>query len=207
MAKAEQVRQRLRRAAMQVLAETGSNQVNVSELAKTAGVARGTVYNNMENPAIRYDDLSEGMAQGITDELTEALSHVEGPAEKISVLVRLMLRKASDDPIWTAFILRFVMVDDALKLFWARLPAEIVADGCEKGIFSVSDIPTAAVTSHMGGAVLLAMFYVHNKQREWQGLGEETARLSLQSLGMSAEEAIRLSACPLPETPPLQQTG
>lgn len=198
MSKSEQVRQRLRRAAMQVLAETGSNQVNVSELAKTAGVARGTVYNNMDNPAIGFDELAVDLAKTLTRDLRQALAPISDPVAKVSAMIRLMLKRAEADPVWTAFIMRFVLVDKSLKLFWAGLPAEIIEEGRAQGAFKADGFPTASITSHMGGSVLMAMFYIHNGQRDCDSLGRETVRLVLQSIGVDAETAKHAAALPLP---------
>lgn len=202
MAKPDEIRQKLRRAAMRLLSETGANQVSVSALAKAAGVARGTVYNNMPNPAIRYDELTGEMVDRLTAQLSRALEGRPDPAEKLSLLIRLMLRKAAEDPVWAGFVLRFVMVDQAMKLFWSGLPAQIMEEGRAQGRFAYGGIPLPSVTAHMGGAVLMAMFYIHNRQREWHSQGAETAELALRAVGLPAEEARRAAHCPLPAPPP-----
>ena len=58
---------RIHKAALHLFAEKGASQVNVSELAQAAGVARGTIYNNLNST----DDLFEEIADQLEVEMLE----------------------------------------------------------------------------------------------------------------------------------------
>lgn len=189
---------RLYRAALRLLADTGAEQVSVSDLARAAGVARGTVYNNLERPGLRFDDLSRIIAPQTETALRQLVAPLQDPAQKLSVLIRAMLRQADSDPVWGAFILRFVLVDTTLQRFWSGLPAQILEEGRRAGLFHYEGIALPSLTSQMGGAVLMAVTYVHNRRRNWDELGRETAELVLRSAGVPHRQARTAARCPLP---------
>lgn len=190
---------RLWHAAIGVLSETGAEQVNISDLAKAAGVARGTVYNNLDTPTLRYDRLSAQMTNHSEAALADALSHVDGAANQISVLIRLMLRRADRDPVWAAFIARFVLMDPNLQKFWSGIPARILMEGRQAGTFFYDGIALDSVTSQMGGAVLMGIIYVHHGRMKWDAVGADTVRLVLRSVGLSEADATQATKCPLPD--------
>jgi len=49
---------RIHQAALRLFAEKGSNQITVSELAQAAGIARGTIYNNLESPDLLFQSVA-----------------------------------------------------------------------------------------------------------------------------------------------------
>ncbi|MGH1493116.1 MAG: TetR/AcrR family transcriptional regulator, partial [Acidimicrobiales bacterium] len=85
---AASTRERIIHAALLLIAETGLSQVTMIEIARSAGVARQTLYNHYPDiPAILSDALTHHNAAAVSD-LEQALSVVEAPSETIGQLVR-----------------------------------------------------------------------------------------------------------------------
>ena len=69
-------RDRIAAAAVRLFAETGSTRVTVAELADAAGVARGTIYNNVDAPERLFEEIAAQLADQMHERI--AGSH-EGP--------------------------------------------------------------------------------------------------------------------------------
>ena len=63
MAALNPAQQRIHAAALKLFAERGVTQVNVSDLAQAAGVARGTIYNNLSNPDGLFEEVAADRCQ------------------------------------------------------------------------------------------------------------------------------------------------
>ena len=48
---------RIQQAALRLFAENGGTSVAVSDLAKEAGLSRGTIYNNLDDPTALFDSV------------------------------------------------------------------------------------------------------------------------------------------------------
>lgn len=199
MNKATRTRTTIYRAALQLFAETGAEQLGVSELAEAAGFSRGTIYNNLVNPVIRFTDLSLILAQELRDMVEESFEGVEDPAERIVIAVKTVIRRAHHEPVWADFVLRFVLVDPALQRFWSTLPAHELRRGLEAGQFDFEETEISSVVSVMGGSTLIGVLYVRQGVKGWRDSGSEIAELVLRSIGVSKADARRYAETPLPE--------
>ena len=90
-------KQRIMSAGIKVLARNGYNDTTVSQIAKAAGVADGTLYLYFENK----DDLLARIFDEITDhfikEGIELMSEVTSPIERLKAIARLHLRNIGAD--------------------------------------------------------------------------------------------------------------
>ena len=72
-----QAQRRIHDAAIRLFAEQGNHRVSVSDLAQAAGVARGTIYNNIETPEYLFEQVSEiavrALSPGINNPYTAML--------------------------------------------------------------------------------------------------------------------------------------
>lgn len=199
MVKTDRTKTKIFRAALQVFAETGTEQLGVSELAEAAGVSRGTIYNNLDDPVIRFTDLSPFMADELMLLVEEAFQGEDDPAKRIVIAVKTIIRRAHHEPVWADFVLRHVLVDPVLQRFWATLPAAELRRGREMGVFDFDLGEISSVTSVMGGSTLIGMLYVRQGVKGWRDSGSEIAELVLRSVGVTKDEARRYSALHLPE--------
>ena len=94
-------------AAMRIFAEHGSTHASVTEIAQAAGLARGTIYNNIAN----LDSLFEEVATTLGDEMHERIGlsfqASDDPALRLARGVRFFVRRAHEEPHWGRFIVRF----------------------------------------------------------------------------------------------------
>lgn len=199
MVKTDRTKNRIFQAALRVFAETGTEQLGVSELAEAAGVSRGTIYNNLDDPVVRFTDLSPILAGELRELIEEAFVGEDNPARRIVIAVKTIVRRAHSEPVWADFVIRHVLVDPELQRFWSTLPANELRRGREMGLFDFDLNEISSVTSVMGGSTLIGMLYVRQGVRGWRDSGLEIAELVLRSVGVNKTDAREFAAAPLPE--------
>ena len=98
-------RQRILDAALKVFAERGFYNAKVSEVARAAGVADGTIYLYFENKDDLLIQLFEDRMEYIIRRLNHELERTQGtPLEKIRSLIHLHVDLAIHDPDLAEFI-------------------------------------------------------------------------------------------------------
>lgn len=198
--------ERIQGAALRLFAERGTTQITVSELAAAAGVARGTVYNNLGTGLTSAEALFEEVATRLTREMdartAESLSHVRDPAQRLANGMRLFVRRTHDDPIWGRFLVRFGGSSPTVRALLSGGATRDVTLGVELGRFRVrpEQIPSAvAMTS---ASVLGAQWLVLEGHRTWRDAGTDVASLMLLALGVPEADAQALAASELPPLAP-----
>ena len=56
---------RIHEAALKLFAQKGTTEISVSELAQAANVARGTIYNNLEQPEHLFQQVAAQLAESL----------------------------------------------------------------------------------------------------------------------------------------------
>ena len=140
-------RERILRAAIKVFAEKGFFQAKISEIAKTANVADGTIYLYFDNK----DDLLIQVFEEVMDRFLEGLGvsmkDVEGPVERIRLFLEHHLSMVETYPDVAAVIsVELRQSHKFMKEYknpkfaqYLTVLADIVRDGAEEGVFR-SDI-------------------------------------------------------------------
>ncbi|MGR3454726.1 TetR/AcrR family transcriptional regulator [Pseudooceanicola sp.] len=184
---------RIHHAAMRIFAETGGTAIAVSELAKEAGLSRGTIYNNLENPADLFASVCDMMAEEFLQSVRDSFGVQEDPAQRVSNAIRLCVRRVQEEPHWGRFIARYAMIEPKLGAFWGRIPAEELRRGIDTGRFDIRPDQIVSICGMMGGATFGAMTLVLNGHRTWREAGSDTAETMLRGLGIARREARRLA--------------
>ena len=96
--------QRIHHAAMRLFAETGGSTLAVSDLAREAGLSRGTIYNNLDDPNALFQSVCESVATEFRESIEAVTAHMADPAERISAAIRLCVRRVHDDVPWGKFL-------------------------------------------------------------------------------------------------------
>lgn len=174
---------------MRIFAVEGGNSVAVSDLAREAGLSRGTIYNNLEDPTTLFASVCETVATEFRESILVACADMTDPAEKISASVRLCVRRVHDDPHWGRFIARYAMLEPKLGSFWAEMPAEELRRGLVAGRFKFHRDQVASITATAGGATFGAMSLVLDGRRTWREAGSDTAEIILRGIGIERAEA------------------
>ena len=180
---------RIHQAAMRLFAVNGGTSLAVSDVAREAGLSRGTIYNNLEEPAALFTSVCETVAEEFAISIMTATDPMQDPAEKISAAIRLCVRRVHEEPHWGRFIARYAMLEPRLGSFWGTMPAEELRRGLISGRFSIHRDQVASITASAGGATFGAMTLVLDGHRTWRQAGSDTAEIILRGLGVERAEA------------------
>lgn len=190
--------QRIQQAALRLFAEKGMDNVNVRELAFSAGVARGTVYNNQQ---ASIKDVFEQLASRLSDEMHErvfrTLAGVDNPVQRVANAMRFFVRRAHEERDWGAFIVRFGLNDDSLRQMWNGNPRKDVASGIAAGYYKLraDQLPGAMVM--LACNTLGAMYLALHGHRGWRAAGSDAAELTLRAFGVRPQRALAAATAEL----------
>lgn len=193
---------RLYRAALQLFAETGVTRVGVSELAQAAGVARGTVYNNVSNLDTLFSEVAGHLSAEMSGRIALVVREISDPALRLACGVRFFTRHAHEDPHWGRFMCRFALNTKSLQEIWTGQPVKDLLEGLAQGRYHFGREQLISTVAMLTGAVLGAMLLVLEGHKTWREAGSDTAELMLVALGIPRDEAAVLACSELPTLPP-----
>ena len=191
-------RRRIHQAALQLFAERGTTDVSVSDLAEAAGVARGTIYNNLEKPEELFGQVATDLASEMYARSVASMSGTTDPAARLAMGIRMFARRAHEEPNWGRFIVRFSLTDSILGQMLGEPPSVDAARGIETGRYKVEAAHLPSVVGMIGGAGLSAMRLVLDGTLTWRDAGSQTAEMLLRAFGIPAREARKIATLPLP---------
>lgn len=180
---------RIHQAALRLFAEHGGSSLAVSDVAREAGLSRGTIYNNLDDPSGLYDLVCGTVSEEFESSIVAATAQMSDPAEKISAAIRLCVRRVHDEPHWGRFIARYAMLDTRIGQFWGRMPADELRRGLIAGRFNIHRDQVASITASAGGATFGAMTLVLDGHRTWRQAGSDSAEIILRGIGIDRAEA------------------
>ncbi len=201
-------RKRIHKAALRLFAEKGVSQVNVSDLAQAASVARGTIYNNLSSPELLFEEIACQLAVEMLTRTVKFFEPIEDPAERLANGIRLFIRRAHDEPDWGRFLIRFSLTNDSLRNIWNGPSMQDLISGSELGRYQFRPEQLPSIVAMIGGSVIASMMVVLEGHKTWRDAGSDTAEFILRSLGISADEAQRIATGelqPLPEVEVFQK--
>lgn len=179
---------------MRLFVERGATQLSVVDLAQAAGVARGTVYNNLDDLSGLFDLVAAELAAEMRGALTAALAPIGDAAERLAAGVRLAVRRAVDEPEWGRFVVRFGFSAEALRLLWAGRPLEDLGGGRYRYRAAQGQV----VANLISGATFAAIVTALETAEAADAAGSDAAEWTLVALGLPQAEARALARRPLP---------
>lgn len=198
MAGMSAAQRRIHQAALQLFAEKGNSEVSVSELAEAAGVARGTIYNNLDST----DHLFERVASQLSDEMNQRVvasyAGIEDPARRLATGIRLYIRRAHEEPHWGRFLTHFSFRTDSLASFWQGPAVKDVLLGLDQNRYTFRPDQLYGAVGLIAGTTLSAILLVLEGLRTWRDAGSDAAEMVLRALGIEFREAQRLATLELP---------
>lgn len=195
---------RIERAAIRLFSEKGNTRITMQELAKEAGVARGTVYNNIDSTEQLFEATAARLSGEMLHRVSDTLGRVEDPAVALSHNIRFFVRRAHEQPDWGRFVYRFGVSDGSLRYLLHGAARRAVAKGIRKGRYEIREDLLESVLSMTLGSTLTAMWLVIEGHQTWREAGSATSELLLRALGIPADEARTISVL---ELPPLAADG
>lgn len=202
MAALTPARRRLYRAALQLFAETGVTRVSVVELAQAAGVARGTVYNNVSDLDGLFFEVAGHLSSEMSERIAVVVREIDDPALRLAYGIRYFTRRAHEDPSWGRFMCRFALNTASLQEIWTTQPVKDLVEGLEKGRYCLKREQLTSAVAVLTGAVLGAMLLVLEGHKTWREAGSDAAELILVAFGIPRNEAEAMSRSELPILPP-----
>ena len=156
----EQKRKRILRAAIEVFANKGYFAARMTDVAKQAQVADGTLYLYFEGKEHLLMSVFDDVLSRFIDRLTDELVHLDDPTDKLRVMVRLHLETLGRDralvhvlQIETRHSRRFLALFTRGKLGeYLRVLRDIIEEGQQLGRFR-HDISPRLSTDLVFGAV------------------------------------------------------
>lgn len=197
--------QRIHDAALRLFAQRGVVQINVKELAQEAGVARGTIYNNLPDPEGLFEAVATQLAEDMIRRAVESFEGVTDPAERLAIGVRLHVRRAHEEPDWGRFMTRFAFSVESLQQVWRGQPYVDLMNGLQSGRYHFRQEQAVSALGMLAGTVLSAMFMVLEGLKTWREAGSDAAEMILVGLGVARAEARELASAPLPSLHPRQR--
>ncbi len=194
-------RRRLHAAALRLFAEKGSSEISVSELAQVAGVARGTVYNNVDSVDDLFQQIAVDLAEEMRERMRAAFVDERDPATRLAHGLRFFARRAHEEPGWGRFVARFGPSHRAVGALWSGPPRDDVAAGLRRDRFTIDEHLVPAMTAMIAGTTITSMWLVLDGHRTWRAAGSEAAELVLRALGIDPDDAHAIATAELPPLP------
>src|SRR5208283_5069669 len=202
------VQKRIQQAALRLFVEKGVDRVNVKELAQSAKVARGTIYNNQRASTEQiFQEIAGQLSFEMHQRVVATLAETADPARRLAIGVRLFVRRGHEESDWGAFVVRFGLNNSALRQMWYGPPRKDVSAGIAKGRYNLRPEQLPAAMSMTATGTLGAIFLVLHGHRSWQKAGSDAAELLLRAFGLPAREAQRIATIELPRLAPTMEVG
>lgn len=187
------------RAALKIFCARGDGAPSVSELALAAGVARGTVYNQLGDASNLFEQVAAALAAELHAALDHFLRDDDAPVERLARGLIFCLRKAAQDRDWGRFLARFGGSAAALREVWRGRPRDDLLRGLVEGAYAFRDDQIEAAIGLASGAAIMAIGAVVERGADWRVEGRDLAELILCALGVGRGEAGRAAARALAE--------
>lgn len=189
---------RIYQAALRLFGEKGTQNVSVKELAESAGVARGTIYNHVDSIEALFEDVAQTLSAEMNQRLALSFRQISDPSMRLAIGIRLYIKRAHDDPEWGLFVSRFGFHSAALRRLGASQPIQILVDGIQSKRYSMNIDQLSSCIAMLTSSVLGAMYLVRDGLRTWRDAGTDCAELMLRALGVPAAQARQLATTELP---------
>lgn len=189
---------RITAAALKLFADKGSTDVSVSELAEAAGVARGTIYNNLEAPGRLFETVAAALADEMNERIEKSYAGIADPAVRLAVGMRLYVRRAHEEPVWGRFLIHFGVASDSLRSVWSGAPLKDLTAAIDAKRFDLTPAQIPAALGVLAGSTLSAILMVVEGIKTWREAGSETAEIVLRGFGMKPREATKIARAELP---------
>jgi TetR/AcrR family fatty acid metabolism transcriptional regulator len=153
-------RDRILDAAVRVFAEKGYRGARVSDVAREAGVADGTIYLYFDNKDALLTTIFEEKMAAIIAEAEARMETLDGPLEKLRFFIENHLRVVDENPALAEVMLVELRFSDKFlkeydpEVLWRymTLLSSVISAGQETGLFR-AEIPASLAAGALFGAL------------------------------------------------------
>ena len=190
-------RQALIDAAVRLIAEGRGDRASVQEITEEADIGFGSFYNHFDSKEQLFQTASEEVLERWGQMIDRASANVTDPAELFAVGTRISGRLGWTHPDIAGFLTGAGL--DVLDTPHGLAPRALrdIRAGQAAGRFTVPD-PEIALSAVAGGLLGLLRMCQRHPDRVTEATVDQLAEAELRLLGVSADEAARLTALPLP---------
>ena len=196
--RSSRARAKIYHAALRLFAENGGSAITISDLADAAGIARGTIYNNINEPENLLGEVAAALSREMLLRTEATMQALTDPVERIATGLRLFVRRAHEDQDWGRFLVQFTMSHASLRGIMCEPPSRDVALAIESGRFKIAPPQIPALIGMLTGTTIAAMNSVIRGEQTWREAGSNAAELLLRAGGISPAEARRTARSELP---------
>jgi len=151
-----------------VFAERGFYHARVSEVAKEAGVAGGTIYNYFRNKDDLLISLFEDRMEAILAHFRDEMQGIEGAADRLRRFVELHLAMVAEDPqLAEVLTVELRQSSKFMREYKARKFGEylamlenLIVEGVEQGVFRADVDPRILKRALFGALDEVSLFWV-----------------------------------------------
>jgi TetR/AcrR family fatty acid metabolism transcriptional regulator len=204
-------------AAIEVFAEKGFHQARVSDIAKKAGVADGTIYLYFKNK----EDLLLSVFEQKMDELLvglgEALARIDDPVERVRRFARFHFgqveqnRRAAEVLQVELRLSNKFLKEYRPEKLWAYLGVfgQIVRDGQARGVFRADVDPFVGMWAFFGALDELAMQWVLSRAPRFSldSAADQVAEVFIRGLLAAPGDPVSSGVSAGGPTPPARPAG
>lgn len=194
--------QRIHEAALRLFAEKQTAKINIRELAQAAGVARGTIYKNLDSIESLFESVATRLAAEMNERIGKSMPIDLDPAHRLANGVRFYLRRAHEEPHWGYFLTRYSATSTSLQKLWDGPPVHDLLNGLTSQLYSFRSEQLLSAVTMIAGSVLAAITLVLGGHKTWRDAGCETAELLLSAFGVDKDKAAAIAQQKLPVLAP-----
>jgi len=187
-------------AAVDVFAAKGFHQARVSDIARRAGVADGTIYLYFKNKEDLLLSIFEEKMDLLLDGLGEALADSDDPVERIRRFARFHFQQVRDNRAAAEVLqVELRLSNKFLKEYrpeklWAYLGVfgQIVREGQARGVFRDDIDPFVGMWSFFGALDELAMQWVLSRKQDrfpLQAAADQVADVFIRGMSVGPADA------------------
>jgi len=190
-------RQALIDAAVRLIAEGRGDRASIQEITEEADIGFGSFYNHFDSKEQLFQTASEEVLERWGQMIDRATGGITDPAELFAVGLRISGRLGWTHPDIAGFLTGAGL--DALDIPVGLAPRALrdIEAGQATGRFTVADAEIA-LSAVAGGLLGLLRICQRHPERVDETAVDQLAEAELRLLGVSAPEAARLAAAPLP---------
>ena len=167
--------QRIIQAAVKVFAQKGFYQAKVSEIARAAGVADGTIYLYFQNKDDMLISLFEQEMRVILTEMKAALDAEKGPADKLAAFARTHLALVMHNQELAEIIQVEIRQSAKFMKEYRNIPfrdylgllSQIIKQGQEQGVFDPDVLPGVFKRAFFGALDEMSRYWVLSSARKY----------------------------------------
>lgn len=198
MPKRERTQSQLIQAAIQVFCARGFAAATMQDIAATAGMTSGTVYNYFSTKEDVANGVALLLAETLCRRISDSYQHIKDGAERTVIGMRRYIWLAEQSPLWALMLLDISASSPHLLMSIRDYILADVRMGVKQKQFRIAS--EAAAMDLLQGTTAQAMRNVAYGQAP-TGHREAVATMVLRALGMPADEAKAVANRPLPEFP------